>query len=316
MLCDLRRRRPGWCVYPRVRVSYHPDYVIPLPERHSFPMSKFAHLHRLLLDEGLIRPADVVEPEEHPWDALGRVHTLDYLAALENGGLSVQAIKRMGFPWSRALVRRSRLAVDGTVNAAEMALSDGIAGNLAGGTHHAFPGHGEGFCVLNDVAVATRHLQSRNAACRILVFDLDVHQGNGTAAIFAGDPSVYTCSIHGAKNFPIRKELSSLDVPLPDGTEDDAYLETLRQTLPRVLEECRADFVFYLAGVDVLSDDKFGRFGLTMDGLVQRERYVLEALRSYGRPVCLLLSGGYAPSHEATAERHAVMFREARRLFG
>lgn len=298
-----------------VRVSYHPDYVIPLPERHSFPMTKFGHLHVLLLDEGVIAPSDVVEPEEHAWDELARVHTLDYLAALENGTMSEQAMKRMGFPWTEALVRRSRLAVNGTVNAAEMALDDGIAANLAGGTHHAFPGHGEGFCVLNDVAVAIRTLRHAGRIERALVLDLDVHQGNGTAAIFEDDDSAYTCSVHGARNFPIRKERSTLDVPLPDKTADEAYMTAMRETVPRVLEEARADIVFYLGGVDVLADDKFGRFAMTMDGLIERERYVTRALRDHGVPVCLLLSGGYAPTHEETARRHSVMIREASRVF-
>lgn len=279
-------------------------------------MAKFPALHQLLLQEALIRPRDVVAPRQAEWSDLLRVHTARYLSALEAGSLSKHAERRMGLPWSKRLVYRSRLAVQGTMNAAMMALEDGIAANLAGGTHHAFPGHGEGFCVLNDVAVAIRLLKQSCWIRRALVIDLDVHQGNGTAAIFRDDPNVVTFSMHGAKNYPFEKPSSTFDVPLPDATTDAVYLETLRVHLPDVLSHAEPDLVFYLAGIDVMADDRYGRMALTRDGLHARDRFVLETIRAAGLPVALLLSGGYAATPELTADLHAVTHREARRTYG
>jgi acetoin utilization deacetylase AcuC-like enzyme len=258
----------------------------------------------------------VVTPRQADWSDLLRVHTTQYLSALNAGTLSKQAERRMGLPWSRRLVARSRLAVQGTINTAMMALEDGIAANLAGGTHHAFPSHGEGFCVLNDVAVAIRMLKQSCWIRRALVIDLDVHQGNGTAAIFREDPDIFTFSMHGAKNYPFEKPPSTLDVPLPDATTDDAYLEVLRQYLPDVLEQARPDLVFYLAGIDVMADDRYGRMALSRDGLHVRDRFVLETIQAQRYPVALLLSGGYAETPELTADLHAVAYREAHRVYG
>jgi acetoin utilization deacetylase AcuC-like enzyme len=222
----------------------------------------------------------------------------------------------MGLPWSPRLVDRSRRAVQGTINAALMALEDGIAANLAGGTHHAYPGHGEGFCVLNDVAVALRVLERSRWLQRALVIDLDVHQGNGTAAIFAGDDAAFTFSMHGAKNYPFHKPPSSHDVGLPDGTTDAAYLDALRTHLPSVLQEAQPDLAFYLAGIDVAAGDRFGRLALTRDGLFDRDAYVIEAVVQAGIPLVLLLSGGYAATPEATADLHAITHRAARTVLG
>jgi acetoin utilization deacetylase AcuC-like enzyme len=298
-----------------MRVSYCDGYYVPLPDGHPFPMAKFPALHRRLLEEGLIAPDDVVAPRQADWADLRRVHTASYLNALAGGTLSDHAERRMGLPWSKRLVYRSRLAVQGTINAAVMALTDGVAANLAGGTHHAFPDHGEGFCVLNDVAVAIRVLQTACWARRILIVDLDVHQGNANAAVFAEDDSVFTFSMHGAKNYPFEKPPSSLDVPLADDTDDETYLETLKAYLPRTLDAVAPDLVFYLAGIDVAADDRFGRTALTREGLHARDGYVLEQIRARDLPVVLLLSGGYAETPEATADLHAVMHREAARVF-
>lgn len=298
-----------------MRVSYHGGYTVLLPERHPFPMGKFPALHRRLLDEGLIRSEDVVAPREADWADLLLVHTRRYLDALATGALTKQEERRLGLPWSPALVRRSRLATQGTINAALMALHDGLAGNLAGGTHHAMPDGGEGFCVINDVAVAVRALQRAGWLRRALLVDLDVHQGNGNAAFFADRPDVYTFSIHGAKNFPFRKPPSSRDVPLADGTGDDAYLDALARHLPDVLALARPDLVFFLAGVDVVAGDRFGRLALTPAGLEARDRYVAEAVHRAGLPLCLVLAGGYAKTPEATAALHASAFREALAVF-
>jgi acetoin utilization deacetylase AcuC-like enzyme len=298
-----------------MRVSYCDGYYVPLPDGHPFPMAKFPALHRLLLDEGIIHPEDVVAPRQADWSDLRRVHTAAYLRKLAEGTLSAQEERRMGLPWSKRLVYRSRLAVQGTLNAALMALEDGVAANLAGGTHHAFPDHGEGFCVLNDVAVAIRVLQTSCWAQRILILDLDVHQGNGNAAFFADDDAVTTFSMHGAKNYPFRKPPSTLDVPLDDDTDDETYLQTLQTHLGPVLDAARPDLVFYLAGIDVMEGDRYGRIRLSREGVHARDRTVLRHLHDRDLATVLLLSGGYATTPAATADRHAIMHREAAEIF-
>jgi acetoin utilization deacetylase AcuC-like enzyme len=299
-----------------MRVSYHPDYVVPLPEGHPFPMGKFPALHRILLGEGLIRSSDVVAPGEAAWADLRLVHSEAYLSSLATGLLDRAAERRMGVPWSPALIRRSRLSVQGSINAARMALQDGIAANLAGGTHHAFPDHGEGFCVLNDVSIAIRALLRDGEIARALVIDLDVHQGNGTAAIFEGDPRVFTFSMHGERNYPWHKMTSTRDVGLPDRMEDDAYLLTLETHLSGIIRAANPDLAFYLAGVDPMAGDRFGRLSLTRDGLRHRDRMVLEALRRASVPVALVMSGGYARTPDLTADLHATAHREAAQVFG
>lgn len=314
-----------------MRVSYHPDYVVPLPPRHAFPMGKFSALHDTLLAEGVIAPSDVVAPREADWADLLLVHTPRYLDALAAGALTRAEERRMGLPQSPALVRRSRLAVQGTLNACLMALHDGLAGNLAGGTHHAMPDRPEGFCVLNDVAVALRALQRSGWIRRALVVDLDVHQGNGTASYFGGDRAwpaggVYTLSVHGARNFPFEKPPSTRDVGLADGTGDAAYLGAVAEALGRALAAAAPDVVVYLAGVDVVAGDRFGRLALTRDGLAARDRLVCETVRAADVPLCLLLSGGYAARRTpgeapetlaaATADLHATVFREAADVYG
>ena len=298
-----------------MRASYCDGYYVPLPEGHPFPMAKFPALHRLLRREGLLGPTDVVAPRQADWTDLRRIHTSEYLTHLAEGTLPARAERRMGLPWSERLVYRSRLAVQGTINAAFMALTDGLAANLAGGTHHAFPTRGEGFCVLNDVAVAVRVLQAACWVQRVLIIDLDVHQGNANATVFADDDSIFTFSMHGAKNYPFEKPPSSLDVPLDDETEDQRYLDTLRTYLPRTLDAARPDLVFYLGGIDVATDDRFGRLSLTREGLHARDRYVLRQLRARDLPVALLLSGGYAETPEKTADLHAITHREAARVY-
>lgn len=297
-----------------MRVCFHDGYFAPLPDGHRFPMGKFPALHRILLNEGLVGHDDVIAPDPASWDDLARVHDQGYLKALESGTLDAQSERRIGLPWSEALVRRSRLATGGTMRAAEMALEDGMAANLAGGMHHGYPGFGEGFCVLNDVAVAVRALQDRESVGRVLLIDLDVHQGNGNAFIFADDDSVFTFSVHGARNFPFRKEASDLDVPLDDGLDDDGYARVLDAHLDDVYAMARPDFVVYLAGVDVVDGDRFGRLKLTRDGLARRDRTVLRSALSRSLPILIVLAGGYAATHELTADLHATAHREARRL--
>lgn len=304
-------------------VSYHPDYVIPLPEGHAFPMRKYEFLHDILAAEGLVGPWNLHEPEECPWETLALAHDLEYLAKLRDGTLTRDEQRRIGMEWSPRLVRRARLAVQGTIDAARAAHRSRmrLAANLAGGTHHAMRDAGEGYCTLNDVAVAARVMQ-RDFGVRALVVDLDVHHGNGTASIFAGVDGVYTFSMHGERNFPLRKPPSSLDVPLPDGMGDEAYLEALATHLPRAVEEARADIAFFLAGVDVAQGDRFGRLALSEDGIAARDRMVLEQVWKRGIATCLLLSGGYAlgadgkTSSQRTAELHAITHRVAHLVLG
>ena len=299
-------------------VSYHPDYVIPLPEGHAFPMGKYEHLHAILASEGLVGPWNLHEPGECPWAVLELAHDHGYLAKLRDGTLSREESRRIGMEWSPRLVRRARLAVQGTIDAARAALRSGtrLAANLAGGTHHALRDAGEGYCTLNDVAVATRLLQDE-LGLRVLVVDLDVHHGNGTASIFTGDPAVFTFSMHGERNFPLKKPPSSLDVPLADGLGDEEYLAILATNLPVAVERAKADLAFYLAGVDVAKGDRFGRLALTEAGIAERDRMVLDLVWRQGIPTCLTLSGGYAlgadgkTSSERTAELHAITHRVA-----
>ena len=297
-----------------MRVHFHPGYVVELPPGHAFPMRKFALLRDILVAEGLVRAGDVVAPEEAPWELLGLAHSDDYLSKLRHGTLSRDEERRLGLPWSEALVRRSRLATSGTLLAAEEALRSGISANLAGGTHHACRGHGEGYCVINDVVVAFRELVRRRAAERALVIDLDVHHGNGNAELLAADPGAFTFSMHGERNYPLRKPPSDLDVGLPDGTGDDEYLAALERHLPGCFDRSRPQIAFYLAGVDVVEGDRFGRLAMSRQGLAARDRRVLEECRSRGVPVVLLLSGGYAATPEETADLHATAHRQAAAL--
>ncbi len=299
-----------------MRCAYHPDYFVPLPASHPFPMAKYPLLAERLLGAGILGRQDLFAPEEATLEDLGLVHTGGYLERLAAGTLDPADVRRIGVPWSAALWRRSRLAASGTLDAARIALEEGLAGNLAGGTHHAFPGHGEGFCVLNDVAVAIRVLQRDGRLRRALVMDLDVHQGNGTAAVFEGDPDVFTFSMHGERNYPTRKMRSTLDVGLPDGLEDDGYLALLEQHLDGILSRFAPDLVFYLAGVDPVRGDRYGRLALTEAGLRRRERRVLSTCRERRLPVVVTLAGGYAPTPERTAELHAIVFEEAAALTG
>jgi acetoin utilization deacetylase AcuC-like enzyme len=300
------------CKLPGMRCSYHPDYCLELPPGHPFPMAKYPLLFRNLLAQGWLDPADVHKPGEASLGDLRLVHTDDYLSRLDGGALSTAEQRRIGVPWSERLWRRSRLAVQGTLDAARHALADGIAANLAGGTHHAFADHGEGFCVLNDVAVAIRALQRDARIERALVVDLDVHQGNGTAAIFAGDARVCTFSMHGERNYPAQKTTSTLDVALADGTGDGAYLDALRRHLPQIARSAAPDIVFYLAGVDPVAGDRYGRLALTDDGLRAREMAVLEQfVHRTPCPLVITLAGGYAATAERTAGLHAVVFAAA-----
>jgi acetoin utilization deacetylase AcuC-like enzyme len=285
-------------------------FTIPLPEGHRFPIQKYALVRDLVVRRGLLPPEAVEEPDLAARADLALVHQQAYLDAIYDGTLDPVATRRLGFPWSPELRQRSLHTVQGTIEAARDAASDGAGVNLAGGTHHAFADRGEGFCVFNDVAVAIRVLQREERIRRAAIVDLDVHQGNGTARIFAGDTEVFTFSLHGEKNYPFHKEESRVDVGLPDGCQDQAYLDALGRHLGDVLERSAPDLVFYLAGADPYAGDRFGRLGLSRAGLRERDRMVFQACRSRGLPVVMTLSGGYARDVSEVAEIHADTLSE------
>jgi len=293
-----------------MRVFYTPRYYADIGAHHIFPIRKFELVRDRLLDEGTLRQEELVEPEPATLENVQLVHTEDYVSRLCNGTLTAKELRRLGMPWSESLVRRSFYAVGGTICAARHALEAGFSSNLAGGTHHAFADRGEGFCVFNDVAIAIRALRG-NLMRRAAVVDCDVHQGNGTAAIFRDEPAVFTFSLHGARNFPFRKETSDLDVTFEDGAGDDEYLAALGEHLPAVLDTHRPDVVFYLAGADPYEGDRLGRLRLTIDGLRTRDRLVFDACRDRGLPVAVVMSGGYAPDVDAIVTIHTNTIREA-----
>ena len=293
-----------------MRCFYSDTFVLPLPEGHRFPMSKYSGLRERLLRGQIVSPEDLHEAPRASWDDLRLVHTNDYLAAIELGTLPREAQRRIGFPWSPQMVERARRSVGATIAAAEAALDDGCAANLAGGTHHAFPDHGEGYCVFNDVAVAARVLQRDRGVTRVAVVDCDVHQGDGTAAIFRDDRSVFTLSLHGAKNYPFKKQISDLDVELEDGTGDELYLAKLAQCL-EVVFDYGPDVVFYLAGADPYEGDRLGRLKLSIAGLQQRDMLVFNRCRAADVPIVITMSGGYAQDVEAIVTIHANTIRAA-----
>ena len=298
-----------------LKIAYHSIYKHPLPEAHRFPMEKYELLPKQLLHEGTCTAANFFEPDPALVEDILAVHTADYLQNLKGLKLDSRAIRKTGFPLSAALVQREIIIAGGTIRAAELAFENGIAMNIAGGTHHAYSDHGEAFCLLNDQAIAARYLQKKKLAGKILIVDLDVHQGNGTAEIFEGDDSVFTFSIHGKNNYPFRKETSDLDIPLPDGTGDAEYLKILKNTLPQLIQEQKPDFIFYLSGVDIISTDKLGKLGCTINGCKERDRFVLQTCRDHNIPVQISMGGGYSPEIKTIIEAHSNTYRLAKELY-
>ena len=296
------------------RLYYSPYYYADIGESHVFPIRKFELVRNLLLKERTLREDEIYEPEPARVEDLLLVHTEDYITRLTDGTLTAKEVRKLGLPWSESLVRRSFHAISGTINAARAALEYGIASNLAGGTHHAYPDRGEGFCVLNDVAVAIRVLQRERLAERFLIVDCDVHQGNGSAFIFQNDREVFTFSMHGEKNYPLFKEKSTLDIELADGTGDAEFLETLEQALPRIFMH-NPDMVFYLGGADPYEKDKLGRLKLTQSGLKTRDEIVLRFAKEHHTPIITTMSGGYAADINDTVEIHANTIRAVKEVF-
>jgi acetoin utilization deacetylase AcuC-like enzyme len=284
-------------------------YTFPLPAGHRFPVEKYAMLRERVVADGIVAPERVLDPDAASDQVLRLVHTAEYVRRFVGGELTPAEERRLGFPWSPGLVERSRRAVGGTIAAARHALVHGTAMNLAGGTHHAFPDHGEGFCVFNDVAIAIRLLTAERRIARAAVIDLDVHQGNGTHAIFAGDANVHTFSMHGGKNYPFEKIAGTRDIELPDGTGDDEYLAQLSRALPDVLRDAQPDLVFYIAGADPHEGDRLGRMRLSFDGLRRRDAMVLDACRDVGLPVTTVIGGGYGRDINDTVTIHVATTR-------
>ncbi|MCA1761918.1 MAG: histone deacetylase [Flavobacteriales bacterium] len=298
-----------------LKIAWNQNYAHPLPEGHRFPMEKYALLPRQLTYEGTATGENFFSPTPVSEELILGIHDANYLQKLKSCTLTRKEERATGFPLSQGLVQRELEITGGTVQAVDFALENGIAANIAGGTHHAYRDRGEGFCLLNDIAIGSHYALQKSEIKQILVVDLDVHQGNGTAKIFEGDNRVFTFSMHGAKNYPLHKEKSDLDIGLPDKTEDLAYLKVLREHLPDLLDRVKPDLVFFLSGVDVLETDKLGRLALTIDGCKQRDAFFFRELRHRDLPVVFNMGGGYSKKISDIVEAHANTFRVAQDVY-
>ncbi len=298
-----------------IRIAYDPIYAHPLPEGHRFPMLKYELIPEQLLHEGSITADQLFSPLSCKEDIVLLTHDAVYLQKLVQQTLSASDQRKIGFPQSPELTQRELMITQGTIDCCMYAMESGVALNVAGGTHHAFRDRGEGFCLLNDMAVAANHLLQQQLAKQILIIDLDVHQGNGTASLFANKSRVFTFSMHGGHNYPFHKEKSDLDIPLQDGTDDTAYLRILSDTLPKLIETVQPDFAFYLSGVDILDTDKFGKLKVSLAGCRQRDAIVFDLLHQHGIPVTVAMGGGYSPDIRTIVEAHCNTFRLAKDIF-
>jgi acetoin utilization deacetylase AcuC-like enzyme len=299
-----------------MKLFYCDEFVLPLPPGHRFPMEKYRLLRERLQASGEFLEDDFITPPAATFSELTRAHAPDYVLRVERGELTPQEIRVIGFPWSPEMVERSKRSSGATLAACRVALNEGVSANLAGGTHHAFYDRGEGYCVFNDAAIAARTLVAESILERVLIVDCDVHQGNGTAAILSGDDHIFTFSIHGAKNFPFRKEMSNLDIELADGTSDLAYEQALARGLEKSFAVNMPQLVIYLAGADPFEDDKLGKLKLTKQGLMRRDQMVFEYCRARNVPVAIAMAGGYARNISDTVEIHANTVIAARKIYG
>lgn len=298
-----------------LKIAFHPIYKHHLPKGHRFPMEKYELLPQQLIYEGTCTPDNFFEPEIPNNKYFFMVHDPEYVSDLLNITLSHKEARKIGFPLSEELIAREQIIADGTIKASTYALQYGIAMNIAGGTHHAFTNRGEGFCMLNDQAIGARYLLEHGLVSKILIVDLDVHQGNGTAEIFQNEPAVFTFSMHGKTNYPFHKEESDLDIPLENETGDDEFLSILKSTLPRLIEEQKPDFIYYLCGVDVIASDKLGKLSLSLEGCKERDRFVLQSCYDAQIPVMCSMGGGYSEDIKIIVEAHANTFRLAQDIF-
>ena len=298
-----------------LQIAFSPIYEYPLPKGHRFPMDKYSLIPQQLIYEGTVQEKQFFHPDPISEEIILLTHSAKYWEDLKNQTLSEKEIRAIGFPMTPLLVERGRHIAAGTLQCVEYAIKHGISMNAAGGTHHAFKEKGEGFCVFNDIAIAANYLIHSNKFNNILIVDLDVHQGNGSASIFNGQGQVFTFSMHGAKNYPFRKEASHLDIGLPDGTEDDAYLKILFNILPRVIDQHRPELIFYQAGVDILTTDRLGRLSVSREGCRKRDKYVMEICKNNKIPLVVTMGGGYSPQLSHIIEAHANTFRTATEVY-
>jgi len=298
-----------------LKIAYHPIYKHHLPDGHRFPMTKYDLLPRQLLHEGTCIEDNFFEPDIVDDIHVLRCHTKDYLDNLKALTVEHRDARKIGFPLSKELIQRELIIADGTIKGCEFAMKNGIAMNIAGGTHHAYTNRGEAFCMLNDQAIAARYLQSQKLADKILIIDLDVHQGNGTAEIFQNDNSVFTFSMHGKANYPFKKEQSDFDIALDTNTCDEDYLAILKDILPKLIKEEQPDFIFYLSGVDILVSDKLGKLGCTLEGCKERDRFVLQTCKDLKISLQCSMGGGYSPDIKTIIEAHANTFRLAQEIY-
>lgn len=297
-----------------MKAFYCDHFVLPLPDGHRFPMQKYSLLREAILSTHTLAPNDLLVPEAATDEQILRAHTPEYWHKVKNGLLCEKEVRRIGFPWSPQIVERSRRSVGGTIGACRVALTDGVAVNLAGGTHHAFSNFGAGFCVLNDVAIAALTMHTENHIKQIAILDCDVHQGDGTAAILSADENIFTFSLHGARNFPFRKQQSDLDIELEDNTGDEQYLAALRTGLEYALDLSEPALAIYLAGADPYVGDRLGKLAVSQEGLAERDRIVLRMCRSRHIPVAVVMAGGYATQIEKIVEIHLATVRAAAKL--
>lgn len=299
----------------KLYIAYDPIYAHPLPEGHRFPMLKYELIPEQLLYEGIIKESNLFRPGSCPDEVVLLTHQEDYLRRLKEQQLSAKEQRAIGFPQSPALTARELCITQGSIDCCYHAIENGVALNVAGGTHHAFADRGEGFCLLNDFAVAANYLLHQKLARKIIIIDLDVHQGNGTASLFAGNNAVFTFSMHGHHNYPFRKEKSDLDIPLNDGCNDAVYLQALQSVLPGLLEDQQPDFAFYLSGVDILETDRFGKLSVTLQGSALRDEFVFTCLKKAGIPCVVAMGGGYSPDIRVIVEAHCNTFKLAGSIY-
>jgi acetoin utilization deacetylase AcuC-like enzyme len=297
------------------KIAYSPLYHHPLPLGHRFPMEKYTLLPEQLIYEGTVTEQNFFTPQKAQEDIILLTHQFEYWQKLKNQTLNSSEIRKTGFPLSESLVLREQIINQGTIDCTLYALQFGVSMNIAGGTHHAFADRGEGFCLLNDIAMAANYLLHKKGIQKILVVDLDVHQGNGTAKLFENEPRVFTFSMHGERNYPMQKEKSDLDIGLKDGTDDQTYLKILQNTLPKLVDEVQPQFIFFLSGVDVLATDKLGKLGLTIQGCKERDKIVLNLCHQNNIPVVASMGGGYSEKLSIIVDAHANTFRLAQEIF-
>lgn len=298
-----------------LKIAYHEIYQHPLPEGHRFPMEKYELIPKQLLHEGIVTEANFFAPEPTTEEDILRAHDIEYWTRMKNLELTPSEMRKVGFPLSAQLVEREMRIAQGTIDCALYALQYGVALNVAGGTHHAFTNKGEGFCLLNDIAIASHYLLNKQLAKQILIIDLDVHQGNGTAQIFANHNSVFTLSMHGRHNYPFFKEQSDLDIELEDGTEDETYLELMETHILKVFQNIKPDFVFYLSGVDILQTDKYGKLNISTEACGLRDKKVFNWCKQTNIPVAVSMGGGYSPKISDIINAHCNTFKIAQNIF-